>query len=71
MYNAKFLRHAYQLAMKEEFGHMLIDLDPKPSECLRYSSNIVPPSPNIFYLTSSKAVITSLEIGKEREANAQ
>ena len=57
--NAKFLRHAYQLATKEDFGHLLIDLDPKTSDCLRYSSNIVPPSPTIFYLPSSKAVITS------------
>ena len=72
--NAKFLRHAYQLATKEDFGHLLIDLDPKTSECLRYSSNIVPPSPTIFYLPSSKAVITSLENERERimyiEANA-
>ena len=49
--NAKILRHAYQLATKEDFGHLLIDLDPKTSECLRYS-------PTIFYLPSSKAVIT-------------
>ena len=73
--NAKLLRHAYQLATKEDFGHLLIDLDPKTSECLRYSSNIVPPSPTIFYLPSSKAVITSLENERERvmyiEANAQ
>ena len=38
--HAKFLRHAYQLATKEDFGHLLIDLDPKTSECLRYSSKI-------------------------------
>ena len=73
--NAKFLRHPYQLATKEDFGHLLIDLDPKTSECLRYSSNIVPPSPTIFYLPSSKAVITSLENEREKimyiEANAQ
>ena len=73
--NAKFLRPAYQLATKEDFGHLLIDLDTKTSECLRYLSNIVPPSPTIFYLPSSKAVITSLENERERimyiEANAQ
>ena len=56
--NAKFLRRAYQLATKKNFGHLLI-------ECLHYSSNIIPPSPTIFYLPSSKAVITSL--GNERE----
>ena len=73
--NAKFFRHAYQLATKADFGHLLIDLDPKTSECLRYSSNIVQPSSTIFYLPSSKAVITSLEIERGRvmyiEANAQ
>ena len=73
--HAKFLRHAYQLATKEIFGHLLIDLDPKTSECPRYSSIIVPPSPTIFYLPSSKAVIISLENERERimyiEANAR
>ena len=59
--HARFLRHAYQLATKEDFGHLLIDLDTKTSNCLRYSSNIVPPLPTIYYLLSSKAVITSLE----------
>ena len=73
--NAKFLRYAYQLATKEDFGHLLIDSDPKTSECLRYSSNIVPPSPTIFSLPSSKAIIQYLENERERsmyiEANAQ
>ena len=73
--NAKFLRHAYQLATKEDLWYLLIDLDPKTSECLRFLSNIVPPSPTVFYLPSSKAVITSLENERERvmyiEANAQ
>ena len=66
--NSKLLHHAYQLATKEDFGHLLIDLDPK-------TSDIVLPSPTIFYLLSSKSVITSLENGREKimyfEANAQ
>ena len=73
--NAKFLRHAYQLATKEDFAHLLIDLDLKISECLRYSSNILRYSPTIFYLPSSQAVVTSLENERECimyiEANAQ
>ena len=73
--NAKFLPHAYQLATKEDFGHLLIGLDPKTSEFLRWSSNIVLPSPTIFYLPSSKAVIQSLENESKaimyNEANAQ
>ena len=72
---AKLPRHAYQLAMKEDFGHLLIDSNPKTSECLRFLSNRVPPSPTISYLPSSKAVITALENERERimyiEANAQ
>ena len=73
--NTKLLNHAYQLATKENFGHLFIDLDPKHSEYLRFSSNIVPLSHTFFYLPSSKAVITSLEKGRETimyiEANAQ
>ena len=39
----KFLKHCYQLAAKELFGHLLINLDPKTSDCLRYCSNITEP----------------------------
>ena len=46
--------------MKEPFGHLLIDLDPKTSGCLRYCSNIVEPGPSIFYILSDKAVTTPL-----------
>ena len=46
----KFLKHCYQLATKEPFGHLLIDLDPKTSDCLRYCSNITEPDPTVFYL---------------------
>ena len=30
----KVLKHCYQLATNEPFGHLLIDLDPKTSDCL-------------------------------------
>ena len=36
--NAKFLQHAYKLATKKNFGHLLIDLGPKTSESLGCSS---------------------------------
>ena len=36
----KFLKHCYQLATKEPSGHLLIDLDPKTSDCLQYCSSI-------------------------------
>ena len=43
--NKQFLREIFELATKQPFGHLLIDLDPKTSDALRYSSNIVPPGP--------------------------
>ena len=56
----KLLKHCYQLATKELFGHSLIDLEPKTSDCLRYCSNITEPSPTVFYLPSDKAEQTPL-----------
>ena len=64
--NTQFLRESYELATKQPFGHLLNDLDPKTSDALRYSSNIVPPGPSIFYLPSAKAVITNLTDERER-----
>ena len=51
----KFLRSCYELATKDTYEHLLIDLDPQISDCLRYCSNIIPPGPSIFYLPLSKA----------------
>ena len=64
--NTQFLRESYELATKQPFGHLLNDLDPKTSDALRYSSNIVPPGPSIFYLPPAKSVITNLTDEKER-----
>ena len=64
-HNRLLLLVSYELATKEPFGHLLIDLDPKTSDVLRYCSNIVPPGPSIFYLPSAKAVITSLDDERE------
>ena len=68
--NSQFLKESYELATNEPFGHLLIDLDPKTSDVLRYCSNIVPPGPSIFYLPSAKAVITSLSDERERSLYA-
>ena len=62
----KFLKHCYQLATKEPFGHLVIDLDPKTSDCLRYCSNIVEPGPSIFYIPSDKAETTPLNNEREK-----
>ena len=62
----KFLKYCYQLATKEPFGHLLIDLDPKTSDCLRYCSNIPQSGPSVFYLQSDKTKTTSLNIEREK-----
>ena len=62
----KFLKHWYQLATKEPFGPLLIDLDPKISDCLRNCSNITEPGPSVFYLPSDKAETTPLNNEREK-----
>ena len=46
--NTSFLKESYELATKLPFIHLLIDLDPKTSDTLRYCSNIVQPGPTVF-----------------------
>lgn len=65
---SEFVRNAYEKATEKPYGHLLIDLDPKTSDPLRYCSNIVEPGPSLFYLPSSKAVVT--ELHNEREIQA-
>lgn len=71
----QFIREAYKLATYEPFGHLLIDLSPNVSDCLRFASNITEPGPSVFYLEASKAFITSIANETERaiyaEANAK
>ena len=67
--NAKFLKECYIKATDENiYGHLLIDFDPKTSDGLRYCSNLTEPGPSIFYLPSSKAVITPITNERERAA---
>ena len=61
----RFLKHCYDLAVNEIYGHLLIDLRPKTSDCLRYCSNITEPGPTVFYIPTDKAEVT--EIANERE----
>ena len=69
--NTNFLKDSYDLATKQPFGHLLIDLDPKTTDSLRYCSKIVPLGPTTFYLPSSKAVITHLTNERERDMYAE
>ena len=62
------IKEAYETATKEPYGHLVIDLDPKTTEGLRFCSNVIGPSPSIFYLPTQKARVTS--IADEKEARA-
>lgn len=64
----EFLRDCYNKATSEPYGHLLIDLDPKTSECLRFCSNITAPGPTIFHLPSEVARETNLYNERERRA---
>ena len=64
---SKFLRNCYELATRDSFGHLLINLDPRTSDCLRYCSNITPPGPTtVFYLPLSEAETTPITNEKEK-----
>ena len=60
------MKEIYELAIRKQFGHLLMDLDSKTSDVLRYCSNIVSPGPSIFYLPSAKVVIINFADEKER-----
>ena len=73
-WNLSFLRHCYKLALKEFYGHLLIDLNPKTSDCLRYCSNITEPGPTVFYIPTENAEKTKTTNEREKilyaEANS-
>ena len=63
---SKFLRTCYDLATRDSFFNLLIDLDPRSSDCLRYCSNITRPGPTVFYLPLSKAKTTPIANEKDK-----
>ena len=65
---ANFIQDIYQKATSEPYGHLLIDLDPKTSDHLRYCSNITGPGPSIFYIPS--AIAKERELTNEHEKRA-
>ena len=65
------INEAYKLAIVEPFGHLMIDLDPKTSQGLPFSSQLIGPDPSIFYISSPEAVITTFTNEKETFAYAQ
>ena len=54
------LKDAYKLATAQPYGHLIIDLDPKASQGLRFSSQLIGPEPPIFYIPSEEAIITPI-----------
>ena len=67
----QLLKDAYKLATAEPNGHLIIDLDPKTSQGLRFASQIIRPDPSIFYIPAQEAVITPFTNEKETLAYAQ
>ena len=67
----QLLKDAYELATTQPYGHLIIDLDPKKSQGLRFASQITGPDPSIFYIPSEEAVVTPITNKKEIFAYAQ
>ena len=67
----QLLKDAYKLATAQPYGHLIIDLDPKTSEGLRFSSQLIGPEPSIFYIPSEEAGVTTITNEKETLAYAQ
>ena len=67
----QLIKEANKLATAEPFGHLMIDLDPKFSQGLRFSSQLIGPAPYIFYISSPEAVITTITNEKQKFAFAQ
>ena len=55
--NAQFLRESYLLAIKQPFGNLLIDIDPKTSDALPFASNIVPAGPQFITYLHQKLLL--------------
>ena len=69
--NVEFLRDYYTRATSEPYGHLLIDLDPKTSECLRFCSSITAPGASIFNILSEIAKETNLTNDREKQAHTE
>ena len=59
------LKDAYKLASAQPYGHLIFDLDPKTSQGLRFSSQLIGPEPSVLYSTSEEAAITPITNEKE------
>ena len=60
----QLLKDAYKLATAEPYGHLIIDLDPKTSQGLRFASQIIGPDPSIFTFLHKKQSLHQLRMKK-------
>ena len=67
----EFLRDCYNRATLEPYGHLLIDLDPKTSECLRFCSNSTAPGSTIFQIPSEITKERNLTNEREKRAHTE
>ena len=65
------IKEAYKLGTAEPIGLLMIDLDPKTSQGIRFSSQLIGPDPSIFYISAPEAAITTITNEKETFAYAQ
>ena len=67
----QLLKDANKVATAQPYGHLIIDLDPKTSQGLRFSFQLIGPEPSIFYIPSEEAVVTPITNEKEKLVYAQ
>ena len=67
----QLLKDVYKLATAQPYGHLIIDLDPKTSQGLQFSSQLIGPEPSIFYIPSEEAVIAPITNEKDTFACAK
>ena len=67
----QLLKDAYKLATAQPYGHLIVDLDPKTSQGLRFSSQLFGPESSVFYIPSEEAIITPITNEKETLAYAE
>ena len=56
------MKECYKKAVAEPYGHLLICLDPKPSDCLRFRSTIVGPEATCFTCLHHKIKLQKVTI---------
>ena len=64
---AIFFKESFELAIRKQFGYMLVEIDQNTFAILSHGSKIGRPGPSKFYLLSAQSVFTDLTDERERE----